>query len=253
MPSLAGGWRPGAWRAFVLNPWWVLGVALQAVGYGLYLAALRGAPLSVVHTALHGGIALFVLMAVVGLGERLQPREWLGVGAVLAGLVALSLSPDDAAAAAPRPGYSLPFLIGLLALAIAAMLLDRAPRRPIGISVASGLILGLAGMFAKQLAEVASVSAALRSINLWLTLFANCVGFAMMQSALQTERGVVAVPILSTLSNLVPIAGGIIVYGEALVASGSRPWLRPAAFLLALVGAGLLASFGEKAHQQRVA
>jgi hypothetical protein len=55
LPSLGGGWRPSAWWAFVHDPWWVAGVLLQIVSYAMYLAALRGAPLSVVHTALNAG------------------------------------------------------------------------------------------------------------------------------------------------------------------------------------------------------
>ena len=47
LPSLEGGWRLAALSAFVRDPWWLLGVALQVVGYGFYLLALRSAPLSI--------------------------------------------------------------------------------------------------------------------------------------------------------------------------------------------------------------
>src|SRR5262245_36487033 len=70
LPSLEGGRRLVAWWAFVRDPWWLLGLGLQVLGYGLYLLALRSTPLSIVHTALNGGIVLFVALSVIGLRER---------------------------------------------------------------------------------------------------------------------------------------------------------------------------------------
>src|SRR5436309_12052274 len=92
LPSLRGGWHLRALRAFVRDGWWLLGVALQVLGYGLYLLALSYAPLSIVHTALNGGIALFVALSVARLGERLRAVEWFGVALITAALIALSAS-----------------------------------------------------------------------------------------------------------------------------------------------------------------
>lgn len=247
LPALHGGWRLAAWWAFVRDPWWIFGVALQIVGYALYLLALRGAPLSVVHTALNGGIALFVLLAVVGLGERVRPLEWLGVSAVTAGLLALgaSLSGDTLGNIVARG--NIPFSAALVGLAALALMVDPTPHRAAGLSIASGLILGLASVYAKALANAESLAAAVASSDLVLTFAANVIGFALMQASLQAGRGVVVVPVFSTLSNLVPIVGGIVVYGERLPTHGADAFLRPLAFVLALGGAGLLAGFGEPA------
>jgi len=245
LPSLSG-WQPRAWWAFVSDPWWVLGVALQTAGYGLYLGALRDAPLSIVHTALNAGIAFFMVLAVIGLGERPRPLEWLGVAGVVLGLIVLGLSlsadtPDGGGAAGTDV-----FATALVALALVALLIDPAPGRPIGVSVASGLLLGLAGVFAKSLASAASLAAAVLGTDLLLTLGANIAGFALMQVALQAGRGVVVVPIFATLSNLVPIIGGIVVYGERLPDHGAAAVLRPLSIVLALGGAAVLASCGER-------
>jgi len=245
LPSLGGGWRPSAWWAFMRDPWWLAGVGLQIVGYGMYLAALRGAPLSVVHTALNGGIAFFVVLAVFGLGERVRGLEWAGVAAVVAGMVALGVSLPHTQEPTVPPHGTLVFSLALLSVAAAVLPLDRAPGRPIGLSVASGLILGLSGIFAKELANAVSLSAAVTSTDLLLTLAANIVGFALMQGAMQVGRGVVVVPIFSVLSNLVPIIGGTLVYGEPLSGRGGAGLLRPLAILLALGGAGLLGALGE--------
>lgn len=251
LPSLGGGWRLTAWAAFLRDPWWVFGVALQTAGYACYLIALHTAPLSVVHTALNGGIVLFVILAVVGLGERLRALEWIGVGTVTAGLIALSGSLSSTAPAAGAIAHgALPFSLVFLGIAAVAAVCDPAEGRPIGLSVASGCILGLAGIYAKSLADAASVTAALHSVDLLLALGANIVGFMLMQAALQAGRGVVVVPIFSTLSNLVPIVGGIVVFHEWVPQHGPGVVLRPLAFVLALVGAALLAGVGERTTPQ---
>lgn len=250
LPALGGGWRPAAWRAFVRDPLWLLGVALQTGGYGLYLTALRAAPLSVVHTALSGGVALFVLLAVVGLGERLRASEWLGVLCVIAGLIVLGLSLADSPAPNAVARGTVTFSLVLIGLAVAALAGDPAPGRAIGLSIACGLALGLASVFAKSLAAAESLAAALWSHDLLLTLVANLVGFALMQAALQVGRGVVVVPIFSTLSNVVPVVGGIVLYGEWMPRAGAAAILRPLAFLLAIGGAALLAGVAEQPTRQ---
>ena len=246
LPSLDGGWRPAAWWAFARDPLWVLGVALQVVGYGLYLVALRAAPLSVVHTALTAGVALFVLLAVVGLGERVRPLEWLGVGCVVLGLIVLGASlggdaPPSSVASGTGSFASVVAVLTVLALAI-----DPAPGRPIGLSIATGLTLGLASVFAKALASADSLAAALYSRHFVLTLGTNIVGFVLMQGALQAGRGVVVVPIFSTLSNVVPIIGGILLYGEWAAEHGAAAVLRVLAFVFAIGGAAVLAGCSEQ-------
>jgi drug/metabolite transporter (DMT)-like permease len=247
LPSLHGGWRLAAWWAFVRDPWWLFGLALQTGGYGLYLLALRGAPLSVVHTALNAGVAFFVLLAVVGLGEHVRPLEWVGVSAVTAGLIALGASVSDETAGTAVAHGIMPFSAVLLGASVLALRLDSTPRRAVGLSVASGFTLGLASVYAKQLATATSVAAAVASSAFVLTLAANLIGFALMQAALQSGRGVIVMPIFSTLSNLVPIAGGFVVYGERLPDQGMAPAWRVLAFVLAIGGAALLARFGEPA------
>ena len=78
----------------------------------------------------------------------------------------------------------------------------------------------------------------------------NNVGFALMQAALQAGRGVVVVPIFSTLSNVVPVVGGIVLYGEWMPRAGAAAILRPLAFVLAIGGAALLAGVAEQPTRQ---
>lgn len=246
LPSLEGGWRLAAWAAFVCDGWWLFGLLLQIIGYGLYFLSLRAAPLSIVHAALNGGIALFVLLAVVGLGEDPRPIEWLAVVLITVSLILLSVSLSAAPAVSGAERGTVAFSLALVALAVLAMALDQQSGRVIGLSTASGLLLGLAGVYAKGLAnDLAFTGAA--ALHLFLTIAANMVGFALMQAAFQSGRGVVVMPLFSSLSNVVPIIGGILVFGETLPSEQPAAVLRPLAFGLAIIGASLLAGFGERA------
>jgi multidrug transporter EmrE-like cation transporter len=245
LPSLGGGWRLAAWWAFVRNGGWLFGLLLQIAGYGLYLLSLRAAPLSVVHAALNGGIALFVLLAVFGLGEDPQPLEWVAVVVITVSLIILSLSLASTPAVSEAEHGTLAFSLAVLALAVLALAVDPQPGRTIGLSTASGLILGLAGVYAKGLANGIGLTAD-AGLHLLLTIGTNLVGFAMMQAALQRGRGIVVMPLFSALSNLVPIIGGILVFGETLPSEEPAAVLRPLAFTLAILGAALLAGFGER-------
>jgi drug/metabolite transporter (DMT)-like permease len=109
--------HPATLLPFLRDPWWVAGVALQTAGYGLYLWSLRGAPLSVVHTALTGGIAFFVVLAVAGLGERMRALEWCGIAGVVSGLVFLALSLTDEGAGSTDATGVVPFSVLTLLLA----------------------------------------------------------------------------------------------------------------------------------------
>lgn len=239
--------RAVPWSAVLRDPRWQLGVALQPVGYGLYILALQRAPLSVVHVMLSGGVVLFVFLAVFGLGERARPLEWAGVFLIIVALLVLGAAAVDAPLSSGAHGLPA-FSLGVLALAALAFLVDRSPRRPLGLSVASSLVLGLGSVFAKTLTSEPSLVAALQSSALVATAAANVVGFALMQTALAAGRGVVVMPVLSGLSNLVPIVAAVVVFGESMPSHGADAVLRPLAFGLTILGAGLLGGFGAGAE-----
>lgn len=245
LPSLDGGWR--AWLAFVRDPAWLAGVALQTAGYALYVYALTDAPLSLVHTVLNSGVALFVVLSVVGLGERATPSEWLGVGVTLAALLLLGISLGEEDVVTVAPHGEVAFSLAITGLAIVAIVLDRSERRAIGSAIASGLLLGLGSVYAKDLASAPAAAAALTSIALPLSLVANLAGFGLMQRAFQAGRGLVVMPLFSCLSNLVPVVAGVVVFGEAIPHHGAAAVLRPLAFALALAGTALLAGVGAPA------
>ncbi len=101
LPMARGRGTLGAVMAWIRDPVWIGGLAVQAAGYALYMVALVGTPVSMMAVAMQGGIALFVVLAVVFLGERARLWEWLGIGVVVVAMLMLADSLDAGAAQSP--------------------------------------------------------------------------------------------------------------------------------------------------------
>jgi drug/metabolite transporter (DMT)-like permease len=239
------------------DPLWLLGLFFQPLGYGLYLWALEMAPLNIVQTTMSSGVVIFVVLAVCFLGERLTRVEWGAMGAVVLGMILLSisLSPDAEGRQSlldPRVVFWLSLiLIGLSAVAWFAMATPRRPnRKGMALGIASGLLLGLASIYARGLALHLALSppgdllrSALASPYAPLTLCANMVGFALLLAAFHGRRASIVVALSATLSNVVPILAAMLVLGERLPADPRLATSRLLAFSLTLGGAALLLRF----------
>src|SRR5512146_1125845 len=101
LPIARGRRTFGALAAWIRDPIWIGGLAVQAAGYALYMLALAHSPVSMMAVAMQGGIALFVVLAVVFLGERARIWEWLGIGAFLMAALMLAGSLDAWAVQGP--------------------------------------------------------------------------------------------------------------------------------------------------------
>jgi drug/metabolite transporter (DMT)-like permease len=249
LPSLVAG--------YFKDPLWLLGLFFQPLGYGLYLWALEMAPLNIVQTTMSSGVVIFVVFAVCFLGDRLDRLEWGAIGAVVVGMILLgiSLTPDaDGSQSLLDPWVVLCLsliLIGLSAVAWFAMATPRRPnRRGMALGVVSGLLLGLASIYARGLALHLAQSPpgqllryAVTTPYAPLTLFANMIGFFLLLAAFRGGRASIVLALSATLSNVVPIVSGMVALGERLP---PNPWLattRLLAFSLTLGGAALLLRF----------
>jgi drug/metabolite transporter (DMT)-like permease len=251
---IIGGRLPSLVAGHFKDPLWLLGLCFQPLGYGFFLWALEIAPLNIVQTTMSSGVVIFVVFAVCFLGERLTRLEWGAIGAVVVGMILLgiSLSPDAEGRQSlldPRVVFWLSLiLVGLSAVAWFALATPRRPnRRWMALGIASGLLLGLASIYARGLALHLVQSPpgqllryAVTSPYAALTLFANMVGFFLLLGAFRGARASIVLALSATLSNVVPILSGMVALGEQLP---SDLWLASArllAFSLTLGGAALL-------------
>jgi uncharacterized membrane protein len=236
------------------DPVWLLGLLLQPLGYGLYLWALELAPLHIVQAVMSSGVIIFVLFAVGFLGERLTGFEWGAIASVVAGMIllGLSLTPDAESGRQQSDPQVVLYLslavVGLSALTwYAPPILGMPDRRGEAIAIASGLLLGLASIYARGLALVIAnsrvgegLARAAISPYAFLTLLANLVGFALLLAAFREGRASIVLALSATLSNVVPILAAMLALGERLPADDWMATSRVLALLLTLGGAALL-------------
>jgi len=254
LPVASGSATAHAIWTWLRDPRWIGGVGIQLLGYLVYVGALSGAPISIVAVMMQGGIAMFVVFAVVILGERASAREWIGIGAIIAAMVLLS---GSLWTGAPRDSMSAWSLLWLCALLLGMGLSPQVSRRlrsnGTAAAILSGVAFGLGGLFTKAMtmdfAAHQSLALGVRIISTpysYLATAANLSGLVLLQNSFHAARGIVALPISSAISNLVPIAGGLLAFGESLPADPIAAALRIASFGLTIAAGALLAGAQSK-------
>src|SRR5919106_4118242 len=78
------------------SKWWTIGFAIAFAAWGLHVAALTLAPLSLVQAVIAGGLALLVLPAKQWFGITFGPRELAGLGLSAVGLAFLAITAGEA-------------------------------------------------------------------------------------------------------------------------------------------------------------
>jgi uncharacterized membrane protein len=236
---------------WVCDPVWLGGLAIQAAGYALYVTALAHAPVSIIAVAMQGGIALFVLFAVIFLAERARVWEWIGIAACMAGMILLALSLQAGAVEHPVNVGALKIwsvIAGMIALALVA--LPSLRHSGVAVAIASGIVLGFASLYTKPLAgclvtpraPAAFLWGLVTNPYFYLTIVTNIAGLVMLQNSFAMARGIIAMPLSSAVSNLIPIAGGMAVFGEWLPTDPSAAVLRVSAFVVTVAASAALAA-----------
>jgi|YelNatPaOPRAMG01_1025707.scaffolds.fasta_scaffold09757_3 uncharacterized membrane protein len=255
LPLAQGSGTARAVLAWLKDPVWIGGLAVQALGYALYIIAVAGAPVSMVAVMMQGGIALFVLFSAVLLGERARPREWVGIATIVAAIAMLSLSLAGGTAEGPIDVPSLTiFSLGGIVIALGPIVAKRLSGSGATQAAASGVAFGLAALYTKAMTDVfiADPHAALAlriaaDPYVYAAIAANIVGLVMLQNAFHELRGMIAMPLSSALSNVVPIVGGMVVFGERLPEEPAARAMRIGAFVLTVLAAVMLAASQEGA------
>ena len=83
---LRHGLASGLWSVLT-SPLLICGMICFALNLGAYMFALQKLPISVAYPIMvSAGFAIIVLVAGLFLAERLDPVQWIGVGAILGGV-----------------------------------------------------------------------------------------------------------------------------------------------------------------------
>jgi hypothetical protein len=210
--------------ALFRNRRWMVGFVGGIGGWGFYVAALALAPLSLVQAAAAGGIAVLAIG-----GPRLTSAERVGVAAALCGLALLGLSlrahPPTSHGAASSAA------VWMVASLVAAALVSRALPPAAGLGTAAGILYAAGDVGTK-----AALAGGMRLLFIPALLACHGLAFVCMQLAFQRGGRLASAGLAVLWTNALPIAAGMLLFGEALP-GGLRGAARIAAFALVVVGA----------------
>ncbi len=216
---------------------WLAGFVTGLGGWGLYIAALDLAPISLVQATSAGGVGLIALLVRAG-GGQLSRREWVAVTVSVCGLLLLGLSLSGGTRHAPMPGWPQPLgwiVVSAVVAAIAAFPAARVLRAGAGLAMAGGLMYS-----AGDVATKAAVSG-IDPVYVFVLVLAAChgLGFVCVQLSFQRGTALATAGVSTLLTNLLPILAGVIIFGE-YVPGGASGVLRELGFAGAVIGAALL-------------
>jgi hypothetical protein len=229
-------------RLLVKNRQWMLGYGAGWIGWGLYIAALALAPLSLVQSVSAGGVGVLAILA-HRLGTPLTRQERIGTSIAVGGLVLLGLSLTSAVTpTAPARTMTLVVVIAAgAALAGCLVLLARRVRPGALLGCAAGILFGIGDMATKGAVDGVGL--------LFVPILAVCtaLAFVTLQMAFQRGRVLETAGSSTLVNNLIPIVGGIVVFHEP-IPPGLAGVARVISFAAVVAGAVLLA--GGRMHPQ---
>ncbi|MBO1334885.1 hypothetical protein [Streptomyces sp. VRA16 Mangrove soil] len=228
-----------------LRQWrYVAGLGLDGLGFVLQVVALRSIPIYAVGAALAASLAVTAVVAARLLGVRLRGAEWGAVGAVCAGLAMLGLASGaegDRGGSEVLRWVMLGVAVGVLGLGVLA---GRLPGR--GRALALGLGAGVGfGVVEVSVRLVDSVAprALLTNPATYALLVGGGAAFMLLTSAFQRGSVTVATAGMVVGETVGPALVGVVWLGDRTRAG--LGWLAVVGFGVAVVGALLLARFGE--------
>jgi hypothetical protein len=235
--------------ALFSSRWFTVGMLVAAGAWGLHVAALALAPMSVIQVALAAGVVLIAVMADRMFGFEVGPRQWLGLWLTAAGLVTLGLTLPTMHGA--HSHFSDPAMISFEAgLFGIGGLLIMGPRiggpvehHGMMLGAAAGILFGVSDVAIKALSGIVGAHGLLAlMLSPWLAvaILASILAFYSSARGLQDGDAVPVIAVTGTAANIAGIAGGIVVFGDPLPGSAVGIVFQSVAFVLVLVAAALM-------------
>lgn len=236
-------------KALYSSKWFTLGMITATASWGLHVAALAMAPMSVIQVSLAAGVVFIAVMADKLFGFKVGRRQWIGLSLTAAGLVLLgvTLPAMHGAHSHFSDAAMISFEAGLFGI---GGLLLMGPRMggPIEhhgmmLGAASGILFGVSDTAIKALTGIVGAHGALGVLlSPWLVVavLASIVAFFASARGLQEGQAVPVIAVTGTAANIAGIAGGIVVFGDPVAAGPFGVLLQALAFMLVIVAAALM-------------
>jgi multidrug transporter EmrE-like cation transporter len=236
-------------RALYSSKWFALGMLVATGSWGLHVAALAVAPMSVVQVALAAGVVLIAVMADRMFGFEVGRRQWVGLCLTAAGLVMLAITSPAMHGAHSRfsDAAMISFEAGLFGLGGLLIMGPRmggqAEHHGVMLAAAAGILFGVSDTAIKALTGIVGAHGALGLLlSPWLgvAIAASILAFYSSARGLQDGQAVPVIAVTGTAANIAGIAGGILVFGDPLPGSALGIVMQSLAFVLVVVASALM-------------
>jgi drug/metabolite transporter (DMT)-like permease len=227
--------------------WFAVGMLVAVGAWGLHVAAMAMAPLSIVQAVISGGLVFLTVLAERFFGFKVGRRQWMGVGLTSLGLVLLAVTLPSAGGS--HSTYSTAAMIAFEAgLLIVGTLLvmshkfgARGQHHGVLLGMASGILFGVSDVAIKALTGQIGIDGASGLLSPWLVtcVVASVIAFFASARGLQKGEAVPVITLTAAAANVSAIAGGIVVFGDPLASDPLGLVLQSAAFLMVIVAAAL--------------
>jgi drug/metabolite transporter (DMT)-like permease len=236
-------------RELYSSKWFTLGMIIATGSWGLHVAALALAPMSVVQVSLAGGVVLIAVMADRLFGFRVGRRQWIGLWLTAAGLILLGLTLPAMHGAHSRfsDAAMISFEAGLFGLGGLLIMGPRmggqAEHHGVMLGAAAGILFGVSDTSIKALTGIVGAHGALAVLlSPWfaVAILASVVAFYASARGLQDGDAVPVIAVTGAAANIAGIAGGIIVFGDPMPASATGIVCQGLAFVMVIAAAALM-------------
>ncbi len=229
--------------ALFRSKWYVIGILVATGSWGLHVAALALAPISLVQSVIAGGLVFLTVVADRIFGFAVTRREWIGVALTATGLAVLAATLDGAGESAHsnwEAGRLSLYLTVCLGLGLATAVAARANLHGgTMLAVSAGLLWGGSDVAIKALSDRLGDGAAevlLHPLAL-LILLASLVGLSVSARSLQVGKAVPVIAVTSAAANICTISAGPVVFGEPMPDDPLGLTVRIIAFALVIFAA----------------
>jgi drug/metabolite transporter (DMT)-like permease len=237
--------RSGA--ALFRSRWFAIGMLVAVGAWGLHVAAMAMAPLSLVQAVISGGLVFLTVLAERVFGFKVGRRQWMGVGLTALGLVLLAMTLPSAGGS--HSTYStaamIAFEAGLLVVGTLLVMSHKFGARHehhgVLLGMASGILFGVSDVAIKALTGEIGSHGVGGLLSPWLAtcVVASVIAFFASARGLQKGEAVPVITLTAAAANVSAIAGGIIVFGDPLASDPLGLVLQSVAFLMVIVAAAL--------------
>jgi drug/metabolite transporter (DMT)-like permease len=224
----------------------LVGTALDVLGFVAELAALRSLPLFVVQAVIAANLAVTAVVAAWVLHARLSGREWAAVAAVCAGLALLGLAAGHENPAAVRLSFRFALLGCVAAVGVAGVAAGRlrGEARSAVLGLVAGLGFGFVAIGTRVLVSLSPLDL-VRDPATYVVAGGGLLAFLFFATALQRGSVTTTTAAMVVAETVVPALVGVLALGD-----GTRhgfAWSAVLGFLMAVSGTLVLARFGEPA------